>query len=101
MVEVGGVEPPSESALPETSPGAGGYFTDLKSVVPVTRGKPTRPIVSVASLCMVRAKLSVRTDATNRRPTSGPWPFQRGREAVKRLPVQKNRCSLIYKGCPF
>ena len=42
LVEVGGVEPPSESTLTGPSPGAVGYFQRLSLRVPLPAGKPTR-----------------------------------------------------------
>ena len=42
LVEMGGVEPPSESALTGTSPGADGYFGSLALPVPFPAGKPSR-----------------------------------------------------------
>ena len=42
LVEAGGVEPPSENAFVETSPGAGGYCGSLTLPVPLTTGKPSR-----------------------------------------------------------
>ena len=61
MVEMGGVEPPSESALTGTSPGADDHFHSLicAQVVMLTN--------SVASLCVVRSKLCALTFTTNRR----------------------------------
>ena len=69
MVEMGGIEPPSESACSRLSPGAVGYPTAGGCVSP-SRSKPTRLPGRVASLCMVRSKLCARTDAANRRPRS-------------------------------
>ena len=71
MVEVGGVGPPSESALTGTSPGADGYCGALNACFRRLRQAVT-PQGRVASLCMVRSKLCARTDAANRRSTSGP-----------------------------
>ncbi|MPM69371.1 hypothetical protein SDC9_116316 [bioreactor metagenome] len=42
VVEVGGVEPPSENTLTGLSPGADGYFGSLTLPVPLTAGKPSR-----------------------------------------------------------
>ena len=42
MVEVGGVEPPSESTLTGPSPGADGYCGSLALPVPLPVGKPSR-----------------------------------------------------------
>ena len=41
VVEVGGIGPPSESALTGTSPGAEGYSEDPQSSVSVRTGKPS------------------------------------------------------------
>lgn len=40
LVEMGGVEPPSESALTGTSPGAAGFCGTLCVPVPFRTGKP-------------------------------------------------------------
>ena len=42
LVEVGGVEPPSESTLTGLSPGADGYCGGLAPPVPLPDGKPSR-----------------------------------------------------------
>ena len=68
LVEMGGVEPPSESALTGTSPGADGYLHSLIPAQAVMLGD------LVASLCMVRAKLSARMFTTDRRPVPGRGP---------------------------
>ena len=65
VVEVGGVEPPSESTLTGTSPGADGYLHSLARAGAVTLGD------LVASLFMVRAKLCALTFTTDRRPIPG------------------------------
>ena len=65
MVEMGGVEPPSESVLTGTSPGADGYLHSLVRARAVT----LRDLV--ASSCMAGAKLCRRTFTTNRRPIPG------------------------------
>ena len=68
MVEVRRVELLSESTSSETSPGADGYLHSLARARAVTlRGL-------VASLYMVRAKLSARTFTTSRRPIPGRGP---------------------------
>lgn len=65
MVEMGGVEPPSESVLAENSPGAGGH---LHSLIPASAAT-LRDLV--ASLFMARSKLCALTCTTNRRPIPG------------------------------
>ena len=65
MVEMGGVEPPSESVLTGTSPGADGYLHSLVRARAVT----LRDLV--ASSCMAGAKLCRRTFTTDRRPIPG------------------------------
>ena len=65
LVEMGGVEPPSESALTGTSPGADGH---LRSLI---RARTDTLTDSVASLCMVRSKLCTRTGTAHRRPIPG------------------------------
>ena len=86
MVEVGGVEPPSESALTETSPGADGYLHSLARAGAVTLGG------LVASLCMVRSKLCARTVTTCRRSVPGRGPP--GRNA-HRLSSEKNSIVVV------
>ena len=65
VVEVRGVEPLSESTSSGPSPGADIYLDS-----PARTGNVTLT-GSVASLCMARAKLNVRTFTTNRRPYPG------------------------------
>ena len=79
VVELAGVEPASESALTQISPGADGYFGSgggNRHLIPLPfpQRKPSRVYGSVASLFMVRAKLTVLTFSTNRRlvPARGP-----------------------------
>lgn len=72
LVELGGVEPPSESTLTRTSPGADGYFGprphSLSILQAVTR------YGSVASLFMAHAKLNARTGSTQSRPHPARGP---------------------------
>ena len=68
LVEMGGVEPPSESTLTGTSPGAGGHLYSL------TRAQAVMLTGSVASLCVVRSKLCALTGTTDRRSVSGRGP---------------------------
>ena len=68
LVEMGGIEPPSESALTGTSPGADGYLHSLIPAQAVMLGD------LVASLCMVRSKLCTRMFTTDRRPIPGRGP---------------------------
>ena len=70
MVEMGGVEPPSESVLTGTSPGADGYLHSLAGARAVTLTD------LVASLCMVYAKLSTRTFTTESRPERSRGPLR-------------------------
>ena len=65
---MGGVEPPSESALTGTSPGADGYLDSLPRA-----GAVTLP-GSVASLYMAYSKLCMLTFTTGRRPIPGRGP---------------------------
>ena len=78
VVEMGGIEPPSESACSRLSPGAVGYLTAGGCPSP-SRSKPTRLPGRVASLCMARSKLCALTSASHRRPASGPRHSRRGR----------------------
>ena len=74
IVEVTGIEPVSESALTETSPGAVGHLHSL--ILP----QADKLQDSVASLCVVRAKLTARTFTTRRRRISdrGPSEYDAG-----------------------
>ena len=90
LVEMGGIEPPSESALTGTSPGADGYLHSRALAWAVTlQGL-------VASWFMARSKLCVRTCTTKRRliRTRGPV---RSDGYVKPQRERRYRCSLIYK----
>ena len=58
LVEMGGVEPPSESALTGTSPGADGYLHSRA----MTQAVMLHGLV--ASLCMLEAKLTPVTCTT-------------------------------------
>ena len=68
MVEMGGVEPPSESTLTGTSPGADGYLHSLARAGAITLSD------LVASLCVARSKLCALTFTTDRRPVPGRGP---------------------------
>ena len=68
VVEMGGVEPPSESTLTGTSPSAYGQLHSLPCAPAV------RLAESVASLCVVRSKLCVLTGTTDRRSVPGRGP---------------------------
>ena len=70
MVEMRGVEPLSESTLTETSPGADDYLNSLGEARTVTL------FTLVASLCVVRAKLTALTFTTNRRPVPSRGPLR-------------------------
>ena len=72
MVEPRGVEPLSESNLEGFSPGAVCYLHSL--TLPGTNTLQG----SVASLCMVHAKLSARTVSTHVTPEPGSWTFRGG-----------------------
>ena len=72
MVEVRGIEPLSEGNLEGTSPGAVCYLHSLDRA-----GTNTLPAL-VASLCMVRAKLSALTVSTQITPEPGSWTFRGG-----------------------
>ena len=68
LVEMGGVEPPSESTLTGTSPSAYGQLHSLPCAPAV------RLTESVASLCVVRSKLCALTGTTDRRSVPGRGP---------------------------
>ena len=70
LVEMGGVEPPSENALTGTSPGADGYLHSLVCAQAVMLTD------SVASLFMVRSKLCALTGTTRRRPNRSRGPLR-------------------------
>ena len=72
LVEPRGVEPLSESNLERTSPGAVCYLHSLPGA-----GANTLP-GSVASWCMVWAKLTIRTVSTQITPKPGSWTFRGG-----------------------
>ena len=97
LVEMGGVEPPSESVLTGTSPGAAGCFGELGLPCSLPGGQHANRSGPVASSCVVRAKLTARTFPTHRRSASGPWASRRERSLIKQREEQCYRCSLIYK----
>ena len=72
LVEVRGIEPLSESNLERTSPGAVCYLHSLN------RSETNILPALVASLCVVRAKLSARTVSTSITPEPGSWTFRGG-----------------------
>ncbi len=72
MVEVTGFEPVSEGNLERTSPGAVCYLHSLNPARTNTLRK------SVASCCMVWAKLTLRTVTTQITPEPGSWTFRGG-----------------------
>ena len=95
MVEMGGVEPPSGSVLWRDSPGADGYLHSL------TRPQAVMLPGLVASLCMVRAKLTARTVTTKNYTQNRPVVPPAWMGSLKRLPVECYYCSLIYKDAHF
>ena len=72
VVELRGIEPLSESNLTGTSPGADDCLHSLTAPGIVTL------YGLVASSCMVRAKLNVRTVTTQITPEPGSWSFRGG-----------------------
>ena len=72
VVELRGVEPLSENNLTRTSPGAVCYLRSLGRT-----GTNTLTAL-VASLFMVRAKLTARTVPTQITPEPGSWAFRGG-----------------------
>ena len=72
LVEPRGIEPLSESNLERISPGAVCY---LHSLIPAGTNTLRE---SVASLFMVRAKLSAHTVSTQITPEPGSWTFRGG-----------------------
>ena len=94
-MEVGGVEPPSESTLTGTSPGADGRLHSLVRAGAVTLGD------LVASLCMARSKLCALTFTTRRRSAPGPWYSWGERSLIKQREELYRCCSLIYKRSPI
>ena len=95
LVEPGGIEPPSENTSTGTSPGAESHLHSLTQAWTITLEG------LVASLCMVRSKLCVLTDAVNRCPTSRPRHSWRGHSLLKQREEQFCCCSLIYKFAHF
>lgn len=89
LVEAGRVELPSESSLTGTSPGAVCYLHSL-----IRPGADTLPD-SVASLCVVRAKLTARTFSTQMTPEPDSWTFRGGWAGLIRQPEQTDSCQLI------
>ena len=72
LVEMRGIEPLSESNLERLSPGAVCY---LHSLIP-SGTNTLRDLV--ASLCVVWAKLTIRTCSTQMTPKPGSWTFRGG-----------------------
>ena len=72
LVEPRGIEPLSESNLERTSPGAVCYLHSLNPAGTNTLRE------SVASLCVVWAKLTIRTGSTQITPEPGSWTFRGG-----------------------
>ena len=72
MVESRGIEPLSESNLDGTSPCTVCY---LHSLIPSGTNTLWE---SVASLCVVWAKLTIRTGSTQITPEPGSWTFRGG-----------------------
>jgi len=95
LVEMGGVEPPSGSVLWRDSPGADGYLHSL--------ARPQAVMLPglVASLFMVRAKLTARTVTTKNYTQNRPVVPPAWMGSLKRLPVDYCYCSLIYKDAHF
>ena len=92
-MEVTGVEPVSESALTETSPGAEGHLHSL------TLPQAIMLQDLVASSCVARAKLTVRTFSTQITPEPGSWTFRGGRLLIKQR-ERTDCCQLIFKRLP-
>ena len=94
LVEVRGIEPLSEGNLTRLSPSAVCY---LHSLI-LSRTNTLRNLV--ASLCMVWAKLTIRTVSTQITPEPGSWTF-RGGWGLIRQPEQQFCCQLNLKSYPF
>ena len=99
MVEARRVELLSENTSKGTSPGADACCGDLLPCSLSYRPN-VKPIVRVASLCMVRSKLCALTFASHRRLPPGRGPPGGDGSRLKPRPEQLYRCSLIYN-CPF
>ena len=93
MVEPRGFEPLSESNLERASPGAVCY---LHSLIPA--GTNTLREL-VASLFMVRAKLSAHTVSTQITPEPGSWTF-RGGWAPNQAAIATELLSVKFKKLP-
>ena len=89
VVELRGVEPLSENNLAGTSPGAVCYLHSLGGT-----GTNTLTVL-VASLCMVRAKLTARTVPTKSHPSPARGPSGADGLLIKQQPERDCRCQLI------
>ena len=96
MVEVGGVEPPSESTLTGLSPGADGYCGDLLPCSP-----SGRQAVTPAGRVRVMMRGTVNSFRTHGRHINdafpGLWPLRFRRPPLIRQQQQQCCCYLIYK----
>ena len=99
MVEVGGVEPPSESTLTGLSPGADGYCGNLLPCSPSAWQAVTpRGQVRVMMRGRVNSFRASRTPHKRRLPRPVASPVQTA--ALIRQQQQQCCCYLIYN-CPF
>ena len=94
LVEPRGIEPLSESNLERASPGAVCY---LHSLIPAGTNTLRE---SVASWCMVWAKLTIRTVSTQITPEPGSWTF-RGGWAPNQAARATGLLSVKFKRYPF
>lgn len=96
MVEVGGVEPPSESTLTGLSPGADGYCGNLLPCSP-----SGRQAVTPAGQVRVMMRGTVNSFRTHGRHINdafpGLWPLRFRRPPLIRQQQQQCCCYLIYK----
>ena len=96
MVEVGGVEPPSESTLTGLSPGADGYFGN-----PLPCSPSGRQAVTPAGRVRVMMRGQVNSFPPHGRHINdafpGLWPLRFRRPPLIRQQQQQCCCYLIYK----
>ena len=96
MVEVGGVEPPSESTLTGLSPGAGGYCGSLPPCSP-SRRQTVTPSGQVRVMMRGRVNSFPPHGRHINDAFPGLWPLRFRRLPLIRQQQQQCCCYLIYK----
>ena len=97
MVEVGGIEPPSESTLTGSSPGADGYCGGLSPPVPLPDGKPSRRSGQVRVMMRGQVNSFPPHGRHINDAFPGLWPLRFRRLPLIRQQQQQCCCYLIYK----